>query len=195
MSEGGRPRRRRSWPRGLVIGLVVIVAIGLAAGLWIVSGPGPTAFAGGGQMALADYHGANPSGVPAALANASQVQRGEYLARAADCKVCHTAPGGNAFAGGFAFTQPFGRLYSTNITPDQETGIGAYSDAQFLAAVRRGVRRDGERLYPAMPFASYGRLHEPMRTPWRSRPIFQPSRRSTRPTGATPLPFPSANAG
>jgi len=142
---------RRPW----LIGLAAVVAAGLAAGLWIVSGPGPTAFAGGTKVALADYHGPDPTGVPAALAQGSPVQRGAYLAKAADCLVCHTAPEGKAFAGGYAFTLPFGTLYSTNITADKETGIGAYSDAQFLAAVHRGVRRDGARLYPAMPFASY----------------------------------------
>jgi mono/diheme cytochrome c family protein len=149
-----RPRRRPAL-RGLLIGLGVVVAIGVAAGLWIITGPGPTAFASGGKVALADYRGPDPTGVPATLAQASQVQRGAYLARAADCLVCHTAPGGKAYAGGYAFGLPFGTLYSTNITPDRETGIGAYTDAQFLAAVHRGVRRDGARLYPAMPFASY----------------------------------------
>jgi mono/diheme cytochrome c family protein len=141
--------------RGLLIGLAVVVAIGVAAGLWLISGPGPMAFAGGGKVALADYHSPSPAGAPASLANATLVQRGEYLARAADCLVCHTARGGRAYAGGYAFALPFGTLYSTNITPDRETGIGAYSDADFLAAVHRGVRRDGARLYPAMPFPSY----------------------------------------
>ena len=141
--------------RSLLIGLAAIVAAAVATGLWIVGGPGPTAFAGGPKVALADYHGPDPTGVPASLAQASPVQRGAYLARAADCLVCHTAPDGKAFAGGYAFTLPFGTLYSTNITPDKETGIGAYSDAQFLAAMHRGLRRDGAPLYPAMPFASY----------------------------------------
>ncbi len=81
--------------------------------------------------------------------------RGEYLARAADCRVCHTAKDGKAFAGGLAFTLPFGTLYSTNITPDKETGIGNYSDQDFLNALHRGVRKDGARLYPAMSFTSY----------------------------------------
>jgi mono/diheme cytochrome c family protein len=90
-----------------------------------------------------------------ALAQASLVERGEYLARAADCMVCHTAPGGRQYAGGLGFKLPFGTLYSTNITPDKETGIGNYSDQEFLNAMHRGVRRDGARLYPAMPYTSY----------------------------------------
>jgi len=140
--------------RRLLAGIVVLAVI--AAGVvWWVRGPGPMDFAGGSTVALADYKGANPTGVPASLAKASAVERGEYLAKAADCMVCHTAKGGQAYAGGFAFTLPFGTLYSTNITPDKETGIGNYSDAEFLAALHRGVRRDGARLYPAMPFTSY----------------------------------------
>ncbi len=118
--------------------------------------PGPMAFAGGSTVALADYHAADPTGVPAELANTDVVKRGEYLAHAADCMVCHTAPGGKDYAGGLAFPLPFGTLYSTNITPDKETGIGDYSDQDFLNAVQRGIRRDGARLYPAMPFTSYG---------------------------------------
>ena len=69
--------------------------------------------------------------------------------------VCHTAPDGTKYAGGLPFLTPFGTLYSTNITPDKETGIGNYTDQDFLNAVQRGVRPDGTRLYPAMPFPSY----------------------------------------
>jgi mono/diheme cytochrome c family protein len=86
---------------------------------------------------------------------ADPLARGEYLARAADCMVCHTAQGGTRYAGGFAFTLPFGTIYSTNITPDKATGIGNYTDQDFLNAMHRGVRSDGANLYPAMPFASY----------------------------------------
>jgi len=137
------------------IAIAVIVVIILAAFGWRVIYPGPTAFAGGPTVALADYHAANPTGVPADLAAADPVKRGEYLARAADCLVCHTAPDGKDYAGGLAFPLPFGTLYSTNITADKETGIGAYSDQDFLNAMQRGVRRDGANLYPAMPFTSY----------------------------------------
>ena len=155
MSLDRPPRRRRPVLRGLLIGLAVLVVIGAGVALWVVTGPGPMAFAHGGRVALADYHQGDPTGVPASLAGASPAQRGEYLARTADCLVCHTAPGGRPYAGGFAFHLPFGTLYSTNITADRETGIGGYTDAQFLAAVHRGVRRDGTRLYPAMPYPSY----------------------------------------
>jgi mono/diheme cytochrome c family protein len=140
--------------RPLLIALGALVLIAVVA-LFLVMGPGPMAFSKGRKVDLADYHAANPSGVPAALAEASLIKKGEYLAKAADCLVCHTAQGGEAYAGGFAFVLPFGTLYSTNITPDKATGIGNYTDAQFLAAVHRGVREDGANLYPAMPYTSY----------------------------------------
>jgi mono/diheme cytochrome c family protein len=138
--------------------LLSVVAIAIVAGLiafWVIRGPGPLAFAGGSKVALADYHGGNPTGVPPSLGQASVVERGAYLAKAADCMVCHTAKGGDEYAGGLGFKLPFGTLYSTNITPDKETGIGTYTDQQFLDAVRNGTRRDGARLYPAMPYVSY----------------------------------------
>jgi mono/diheme cytochrome c family protein len=141
---------------GLVIAVLMVIAIGLAA--WLVFLPGPTAFAGS-AVALADYTDGKPTGVPKELAQASLIKRGEYLAHAADCVACHTAPGGRAYAGGFAFNLPgMGTLYSTNITPDKDTGIGNYTDQQFLNAVRRGIRRDGQRLYPAMSYTSYAAM-------------------------------------
>jgi len=141
--------------RRILFSVVAIAVVAVAIGIWIIRGPGPMAFADGAKVALADYRGANPSGVPAALAQASPVERGKYLAKAADCMVCHTTQGGLDYAGGLGFKLPFGTLYSTNITPDKETGIGNYSDQDFLNAVHRGTRRDGARLYPAMPFTSY----------------------------------------
>jgi mono/diheme cytochrome c family protein len=139
----------------ILLGGVAIIVIATAVGIWIVRGPRPMAFAEGPKVALADYKAGDPTGVPPSLAKASQVERGEYLAKAADCMVCHTAPGGKDYAGGVGFKLPFGTLYSTNITPDKETGIGNYSDQDFLNALHRGVRRDGARLYPAMPYTSY----------------------------------------
>ena len=141
--------------RSIVVAAAVIAVIALAVLIWLVSTPGPTAFAQGTNVPLADYHGNNPTGVPPELENATVIKRGEYLARAADCQVCHTAPGGADYAGGLAFPLPFGTIYSTNITPDKDTGIGDYSDRDFLDAVQRGIRRDGAHLYPAMPFTSY----------------------------------------
>jgi mono/diheme cytochrome c family protein len=140
---------------GRILGSISIGAVVCAGAVWYVRSPGPLAFAGGSTVALPNYKGDNPTGVPASMAQASLVERGEYLARAADCMVCHTAPGAKEYAGGFAFKLPFGTLYSTNITPDNDTGIGKYTDQQFLDAVQRGKRHDGARLYPAMPYTSY----------------------------------------
>ncbi len=87
------------------------------------------------------------------------VERGHYLATAADCGSCHTVPGSQQpFAGGRAIETPFGVLAAPNITPDRETGIGAWTDDQFDAAVRNGISRNGARLYPAMPFPYYSRM-------------------------------------
>jgi mono/diheme cytochrome c family protein len=140
--------------RGIILAVVVLLIVA-AVFAWKIFNPGPMAFVGGSTVALADYRGADPTGVPVALKSADVVRRGEYLARAADCMVCHTTQDGAEYAGGLAFPMPFGTLYSTNITPDKETGIGNYTDQDFLNAVQRGVRPDGAHLYPAMPVASY----------------------------------------
>jgi mono/diheme cytochrome c family protein len=147
--ENGRAGHPILWTLG------VLLAAAVAFAGYLVFAPGPTAFAQGKRVALADYHDKDPTGVPDELKSASLVERGEYLTRAADCVVCHTAPGGEPFAGGRAFVLPFGTMYSTNITPDADTGIGAYTDADFLNAVHKGVGRGGVKLYPAMPDASY----------------------------------------
>ena len=140
--------------RAGLIALAAALLIAVVAAV-LVAGPGPMAFSKGRKVDIKDYQAANPGGVPAVLAQESLIKKGEYLAKAADCLVCHTAKGGEAYAGGFAFVLPFGTLYSTNITPDRETGIGNYTDAEFLAALHRGVRADGAKLYPAMPYTSY----------------------------------------
>ncbi|QZQ49888.1 cytochrome c [Erwinia persicina] len=85
----------------------------------------------------------------------AQIARGEYLARAGDCVACHTKAGGEPFAGGLPMATPIGTLYSTNITPDKQSGIGGYSYDDFQKAVRHGVAKNGDTLYPAMPYPSY----------------------------------------
>ena len=145
----------RTRTRTIIAVVVILVIAGLAAFAWRLVKPGPMGFAGGSTVALADYHAGNPTGVPSGLAKADTIERGEYLARAADCLVCHTVPGGTDYAGGLEFPLPFGTIYSPNITADKETGIGNYSDQDFLNAVQRGILPDGAHLYPAMPFPSY----------------------------------------
>ena len=86
--------------------------------------------------------------------------RGAYLARAGDCVGCHTARGGQPFAGGLSIGTPIGRVISTNITPDLDTGIGRYRLDEFVKVMREGVAKDGHRLYPAMPYPSYAKLSQ-----------------------------------
>ncbi|WFU77039.1 MULTISPECIES: cytochrome c [unclassified Bradyrhizobium] len=86
------------------------------------------------------------------------IARGEYLARAGDCTACHTAPEGQLFAGGRAMPTPFGTLYTSNITPDPDTGIGKWSADDFYKTMHSGRFPDGGLIYPAMPFASYTKV-------------------------------------
>ena len=86
------------------------------------------------------------------------IAKGEYLARAGDCVACHTMPDGKLFAGGRAMPTPFGTLYTSNITPDDETGIGTWNADQFYQMMHTGRFPDGGLLYPAMPFGSYTKV-------------------------------------
>jgi mono/diheme cytochrome c family protein len=89
----------------------------------------------------------------------TQIERGRYLAVLSDCASCHTVAGSNQpFAGGRAIETPFGNIVAPNITPDIETGIGSWSDDAFDAAIRKGQRRNGSRLYPAMPYTAYTKM-------------------------------------
>ena len=88
--------------------------------------------------------------------NSADVARGAYLAKVGDCVACHTTgPQQPLFAGGLPLNSPFGIIYSTNITPDPINGIGKYTLEDFSRAVRNGIAKDGRRLYPAMPYASF----------------------------------------
>lgn len=95
---------------------------------------------------------------PAGPAAAAQVTRGEYLARAGNCMGCHTAPGGAPFAGGVGIETPFGTVYASNLTPDDNTGLGRWSLPHFQRAMRHGRAADGRLLYPAFPYTSYTHL-------------------------------------
>ena len=96
-----------------------------------------------------------------AAGNAEIIKRGEYLAIAGDCTACHTAPGADKtakFGGGYPLASPFGVIYGTNISSDKEFGIGSWSDDEFVRAVREGVGKDGQQLYPAMPYDSFTKM-------------------------------------
>jgi len=84
--------------------------------------------------------------------DAALVRRGRDLAAIGNCSDCHTASGARDFAGGLPVPTPFGTIYSSNITPDAETGIGRWSEAAFRRAMRSGVDRDGRHLYPTFPY-------------------------------------------
>jgi mono/diheme cytochrome c family protein len=97
--------------------------------------------------------------IAGAPASAEALARGEYLTKAADCVACHTVPeSGRPFAGGVAFKLPIGTIYSSNITADPINGIGGWSDDAFVRAVRDGIGKNGEHLYPAFPYTSYTKL-------------------------------------
>ena len=105
--------------------------------------------------------GSPDASTSAALTDPVLISRGEYLAKLGDCAGCHTVPKqGAPFAGGLAMGSPFGTIYSTNITPDPQTGIGRYSYADFEHALRDGVAPGGKRLYPAMPYASFTKISD-----------------------------------
>ncbi|HET6628158.1 MAG TPA: cytochrome c [Woeseiaceae bacterium] len=88
----------------------------------------------------------------------AQNARGRYLVIVGDCAACHTTEWGEPFAGDKPVPTPFGTVYSANITPDEETGIGAWTDAEFLRAMRHGISADGSRLYPAFPYPWFTRV-------------------------------------
>jgi mono/diheme cytochrome c family protein len=115
--------------------------------------------------------------------------RGLYVAQASDCASCHTAPGGQPFAGGTPLKTPFGVIYGSNITPDDTTGIGAWSEADFDRALREGVRKDGSYLYPAMPYANYTKMTaEDMHALWGYVHSLEPVR-NTVPKDTLPFPL------
>ena len=92
------------------------------------------------------------------VASADTIARGRYLAVAGDCIGCHQARGGAAFAGGLAVPTPFGRIYTSNITPDRDTGIGMWTSDDFWRALHDGRGKRGEYLYPAFPYPNYTRI-------------------------------------
>lgn len=127
----------------ILIVIVAIVLVLIVTGVW---GPKVVSVPESKQIKTEDL----PSGV----------SRGEYIAKMSDCTACHTTESGQPFAGGLALPLPIGTIYSTNITPDQETGIGDYSLDDFKKVLREGIRKDGSHLYPAMPYTEYTKLSD-----------------------------------
>ncbi|MGH8717327.1 MAG: c-type cytochrome [Burkholderiales bacterium] len=96
--------------------------------------------------------------LPGKAASPEEIKRGLYLAQAGDCLACHTVRGGQEFAGGLTIPTPFGALYTPNITPDEETGIGKYSANDFWRALHEGRGKNGDLLYPAFPYTNYTKV-------------------------------------
>jgi len=124
-----------------------------------------------------------------ALDDAAQIERGRYLAIAGNCASCHTTAEGGFLAGGLPFETPFGRIYSTNITPDRGTGIGAWSADEFFASMRYGERPGGEHLYPVFPYTAFTRITDEDIAALYSYLMSVPALRQETPANDMPFPF------
>jgi mono/diheme cytochrome c family protein len=122
-------------------------------------------------------------------AGEASIRRGEYVARAADCAACHTLGSGAPYAGGLPFHLPFGTIYATNITPDPDTGIGRWTDADFVRALHHGVGRDGRNLYPAFPYTAYALMSTEDALALKDYLFSLPPARSSPPAAELGFPF------
>jgi nicotinate dehydrogenase subunit B len=125
----------------------------------------------------------------ASVYSAATIARGQQLAALGNCAECHTTIGGALNAGGRALETPFGTIYSTNITPDVETGIGAWSYPAFERAMRDGLHRDGRQLYPAFPYTHFSRTSEADLQALYAYVMAQPAVRASAPANALTFPF------
>jgi nicotinate dehydrogenase subunit B len=165
------PQRGRKRPWG--------VALALAGGL-----------IGLGAAALGWRPAIAPVNVSAAgVYSAEVIERGRQMAALGNCIGCHTAPGGLPNAGGRAMHTPFGTLYSTNLTPDPETGIGRWSFSAFQRAMREGISRDGRHLYPAFPFTAFSQASDDDLTALYAFLMVQPAVAATAPANELRFPF------
>ncbi|WP_256737462.1 c-type cytochrome [Pseudomonas sp. dw_358] len=136
-----------------VLGSAMAALLLTAGSTWAANAVAPGGQATGSSTGVTAQPGAQPED-PA-------VARGRYIAIAGDCAACHTDPHqGKPFAGGYALQTPFGKLLASNITSDKTTGIGAWTEAEFTRAVRQGKGREGENLYPAMPYNDYVKVSD-----------------------------------
>ncbi|NIG22153.1 c-type cytochrome [Pantoea sp. Al-1710] len=133
----------------LIAGVAVIAAAVAAGMLWM-----------NGDTSADDVASDNVlTSQPPTAADSAAIERGRYVAIASDCTACHTMPESKLpLAGGYSISTPFGGIYASNITPDSETGIGSWTERDFFRAVRHGKGKEGEHLYPAMPYNAYVKL-------------------------------------
>ena len=120
---------------------------------------------------------------------ADMVAKGEALSAAGHCAACHTEPGGKPFAGGYALHTPFGIIYGDNISPDPQTGIGAWSLEAFTRAMREGVARDGSHLLPAFPYYAFTKLSDDDVKALYAYLMTQPAVTKTTPSNTIPFPL------
>ncbi|MEJ8856983.1 molybdopterin cofactor-binding domain-containing protein [Variovorax robiniae] len=130
-----------------------------------------------------------PVSVSASVYTQDTIERGRILAAIGDCAVCHTAPGGQPNVGGRAMETPFGTLYTTNLTPDRDTGIGQWSFSAFQRAMREGISRDGHRLYPAFPYTAFAKTSDDDLTALYAYFMSQPAVRSETPASELKFPY------
>jgi nicotinate dehydrogenase subunit B len=121
--------------------------------------------------------------------SAATIAKGQQLAALGDCAVCHTQINGAVNAGGRAIETPFGIIYSTNITPDPETGIGAWSYPAFERAMREGIHRDGRHLYPAFPYNHFAKTSDADLQALYAYLMTQPAVKSVSPESRLAFPF------
>jgi len=141
--------------------------------------------------ALAGWRSALPpagQGVGTVYTQAT-IERGRQLAAAGNCAGCHTAPGGMPNAGGLAMQTPFGRVFTTNLTPDAQTGLGLWTYAAFERAMREGISRDGRHLYPAFPFTSFAKTSDQDLTAIYAYLMAQPAVSAPTPPAEMAFPF------
>lgn len=165
------PQKRSPWGRALAL-----AAGGLAMGAALL----------GWRPAIAPV--AQTAG-GASVYNAATIERGRLVAAAGDCVICHTAAGGTPNAGGRAMDTPFGTVYTTNLTPDAETGIGQWSFSAFQRAMREGISRDGRHLYPAFPYTSFAKMGDDDLTALYAWLMAQPPVRAEVPKTQLAFPF------
>ncbi|WP_322027966.1 c-type cytochrome [Burkholderia sp. BCC1977] len=155
---------------------------------------GGTAMAGVAALIAGLTIGARPlppsgAGEDSVRWSAETIDRGRQIALQGDCAVCHTAPGGAVNAGGLALDTPFGTIYTTNITPDKETGIGAWTYESFARAMRYGIAQDGQHLYPAFPYPSFAKMSEGDMLALYAYLMNEPAVKHRPPETRLPLPF------
>ncbi|MEH3085436.1 MAG: molybdopterin-dependent oxidoreductase [Xylophilus ampelinus] len=164
-------------PRGLLrrAGALLVGGLGLGSALL------------GWRPAIAPVAPPAPGSAP--VYTEATIERGRLLAAAGDCAVCHTAEGGAPNAGGRPMRTPFGTVHATNLTPDADTGLGAWSFSAFQRAMREGISRDGRHLYPAFPYTAFAKASDDDLTALYAYLMSQPPVRAETPAPQMRFPF------